>query len=98
MTRRSDRADLIVRLGAAVCDDRCDADSAAAMAEVTQAPVTETKMPDTAYQEPTAMPQPAVPLHDARKLVGDGATAQIKLGASVYTLRITRAGKLILTK
>ena len=36
--------------------------------------------------------------YDARKLVGEGQTASIVLDGKVYTLRITRAGKLILTK
>ena len=36
--------------------------------------------------------------HDARDLVRDGATAQIRLDGQIYTLRITRTGKLILTK
>lgn len=36
--------------------------------------------------------------HDARSLTGGGATASIELDGKIYTLRITRAGKLILTK
>lgn len=40
----------------------------------------------------------APPLHDARDLTRGGASAQIALDGQVYTLRITRAGKLILTK
>lgn len=36
--------------------------------------------------------------HDARDLVRDGTTAKILLDGQTYTLRITRAGKLILTK
>ena len=40
----------------------------------------------------------APPEHDAVALTGGGAAALIRLGESVYTLRITRAGKLILTK
>lgn len=40
----------------------------------------------------------AVPCHDARDLVAGGQIAQIVLDGQVYTLRITRAGKLILTK
>jgi hemin uptake protein HemP len=40
----------------------------------------------------------AQPEYDARRLIGDGATATISLDGQVYTLRITRAGKLILTK
>ncbi|MCA1777380.1 MAG: hemin uptake protein HemP [Loktanella sp.] len=36
--------------------------------------------------------------HDARDLVPDGTTARIVLDGQPYTLRITRSGKLILTK
>jgi hemin uptake protein HemP len=39
-----------------------------------------------------------LPLHDARTLTQGGALARIDLDGQVYTLRITRAGKLILTK
>ncbi|TKZ21987.1 hemin uptake protein HemP [Shimia litoralis] len=39
-----------------------------------------------------------MPLHDARTLTGDKGLAQIILDEQIYTLRITRAGKLILTK
>lgn len=38
------------------------------------------------------------PCYDARHLIPDGQTAQIMLDGQVYTLRITRADKLILTK
>lgn len=38
------------------------------------------------------------PVHDAIALTGGGPLAQIVLHGQVYTLRITRAGKLILTK
>lgn len=38
------------------------------------------------------------PVHDARQLTGGGRKAQIQLGDKIYTLMITRAGKLILTK
>ena len=38
------------------------------------------------------------PLHDARDLTGQDGCAMIMLDEQVYTLRITRAGKLILTK
>jgi len=41
---------------------------------------------------------PPVPVHDARALTRDGATAAILLDGQAYTLRITRSGKLILTK
>ncbi len=44
--------------------------------------------------------QPLVPppLHEATDLTEGGGLAHIKLGDQLYTLRITRAGKLILTK
>lgn len=38
------------------------------------------------------------PVHDAIALMRGGTTAQIQLDDKVYQLRITRAGKLILTK
>lgn len=44
------------------------------------------------------VPQATGPVYDARDLTRDGDTAQIVLDGQVYTLRITRAGKLILTK
>jgi len=37
-------------------------------------------------------------VHDARELVGEDGTADILLDDQRYRLRITRAGKLILTK
>ncbi|AHM04394.1 hypothetical protein roselon_02043 [Roseibacterium elongatum DSM 19469] len=56
----------------------------------------------------TAFPQDAIradapravdlPTYDARRLTGGENTAQIVLDDKTYTLRITRAGKLILTK
>jgi hemin uptake protein HemP len=38
------------------------------------------------------------PRHDARALTEGGVSARIDLDGQIYTLRITRAGKLILTK
>ncbi len=44
-------------------------------------------------------PAPApVPIHRAQDLTRGGSQAQIVLDGKVYALRITRAGKLILTK
>lgn len=43
-------------------------------------------------------PDPTPPLYDASDLTRGGNIANIKLGEQLYTLRITRAGKLILTK
>ncbi len=39
-----------------------------------------------------------LPPLDARNLIAEGSTRQINLDGQIYTLRITRAGKLILTK
>lgn len=44
------------------------------------------------------LPLNADPVHDARDLTGGGARAYVLLDGQVYTLRITRSGKLILTK
>ncbi|QXT41377.1 hemin uptake protein HemP [Gymnodinialimonas ceratoperidinii] len=44
------------------------------------------------------MRPPSNPVYDAQRLVGDEGTAMIVLDDKTYTLRITRAGKLILTK
>lgn len=41
---------------------------------------------------------PTLPTYDARQLVQDGVQAHILLDDQIYILRITRAGKLILTK
>lgn len=43
-------------------------------------------------------PVQSLPAHRAEDLTGGGKLALISLGNQVYTLRITRAGKLILTK
>lgn len=48
---------------------------------------------DRFAQRPTAEP-----CHDARTLTGQGTRAVIVLDGQTYYLRITRAGKLILTK
>ncbi|HEY9038404.1 MAG TPA: hemin uptake protein HemP [Roseovarius sp.] len=39
-----------------------------------------------------------LPTYDAQQLVMNGDQARIVLDDQIYTLRITRAGKLILTK
>ncbi len=46
----------------------------------------------------TFSPQMSIPDHQARDLTAGGQTAHILLDGQTYTLRITRAGKLILTK
>ncbi|MCA0871214.1 hemin uptake protein HemP [Seohaeicola saemankumensis] len=47
---------------------------------------------------PQGFAVPALPAHRAEDLTDGGNLAHIELGEQVYTLRITRAGKLILTK
>lgn len=50
-------------------------------------------------RRPSRSPAPGrPPRHDAEELTSGGPTAEIHLGEQVYTLRITRAGKLLLTK
>ncbi|MEJ8562158.1 hemin uptake protein HemP [Yoonia sp. GPGPB17] len=46
----------------------------------------------------TEIPTKQLPRYDARDLIEDGDQAHIILDDQVYVLRITRAGKLILTK
>ncbi|WP_323763234.1 hemin uptake protein HemP [Marinovum sp.] len=53
---------------------------------------------DLRHHAASAVPDEAGPIYDARLLVGENATARIVLDGKVYTLRITKAGKLILTK
>jgi hemin uptake protein HemP len=43
-------------------------------------------------------PARPIPTHDARDLTAGQVLAQITLDTQVYTLRITKSGKLILTK
>ena len=52
--------------------------------------------PPAPSSDPVAVPK--APVYNARDLIPDGVQAQIALDGQVYTLRITRAGKLILTK
>ena len=42
--------------------------------------------------------QESIPVHDAHILTAGGCQARIVLDGQVYSLRITKAGKLILTK
>jgi hemin uptake protein HemP len=43
-------------------------------------------------------PDDRIPVWQAESLTGPDGLARIRLGETCYTLRITRAGKLILTK
>lgn len=49
-------------------------------------------------QQTTPQHSDILPTHDAQDLTKGGVQAQIMLGHQTYFLRITRAGKLILTK
>ena len=49
-------------------------------------------------REITVRPNDSLPIYDATDLTKGGIIAHIKLKDQLYTLRITRAGKLILTK
>jgi len=49
-------------------------------------------------EDTTGAAETPPPVHDARHLTAGGATAVIELDGVSYTLRITRQGKLILTK
>jgi len=53
--------------------------------------------PSSAMQAPDS-PSTTAQVHDARTLTGGAQTARIVLDGQCYILRITRAGKLILTK
>ncbi len=57
-------------------------------------------MPYPAPAQPSTNPGVSAegPSHDALELTAGGAKASIVLNAQIYTLRITRQGKLILTK
>lgn len=54
-------------------------------------------MNDMTCQRVTNQDAPS-PLHHAEELTMGGRVAKIVLGDALYTLRITKAGKLILTK
>lgn len=49
-------------------------------------------------RELSVRPEDKMPVYDATDLTKGGDLAKIRLGDQLYTLRITRAGKLILTK
>ncbi len=60
--------------------------------------VTADLLADLPAERPADRPAERHPAYDARALVRGGVCAHILLDGQVYTLRITRAGKLILTK
>ncbi|SDX53656.1 Hemin uptake protein HemP [Albimonas donghaensis] len=68
--------------------DQAEATPVSAPAPVSPAPVS------TAAR----LPADTAPVHDARALTGGGQEARIVLDGAVYTLRVTRQRKLILTK
>ena len=51
-----------------------------------------------AQSDQISLPQTGIPAYDALALTAGGVQAQLVLNGQVYLLRITRAGKLILTK
>ncbi|MCH8466294.1 MAG: hemin uptake protein HemP [Roseinatronobacter sp.] len=59
-----------------------------------------TGQPDesTLAADASAPQEAPIPAHAAHSLTGGGPTAHILLDGQIYTLRITRGGKLILTK
>lgn len=68
-------------------------------AHLRTARITSTLTPTTkAANDVTLVTQAQPPQYDALSLTQNGKTAQITLNGMVYTLTITRAGKLILTK
>lgn len=52
----------------------------------------------TLAEQPGPANANAVPIHDAEVLLEGGRKAAILLGEQIYTLQITRQGKLLLTK
>ena len=54
--------------------------------------------PAGAERTAALVPSSAPPIHDVHNLTQGGTLARILLDGKEYTLRITRAGKLILTK
>ena len=56
------------------------------------------RRPLGARPAPAPARAPQMPAHDVRTLMTGGTQAQLLLDGVAYTLRITRAGKLILTK
>lgn len=56
------------------------------------------QMTDSPETSRTAPPQRSLPVYDARRLTDASGVAMIVLDDKTYCLRITRAGKLILTK
>ena len=57
-----------------------------------------TFMQNPEHLRPAPPAEDDIPAYDARDLIGEGVQARIRLDHQTYTLRITRAGKLILTK
>ena len=58
----------------------------------------QTRPVQTSSQRPDDGPTASLPVHQATALTEGGSLALIQLDDQYYTLRITRAGKLILTK
>lgn len=54
--------------------------------------------PRSLRQDTADRAENGLPTYDARDLIQDGVQARVVLDDQTYVLRITRAGKLILTK
>lgn len=55
-------------------------------------------MTDHTDVQPSAPPEPALPLIDSRELLGEAGELRIRHQGQEYRLRRTRQGRLILTK
>lgn len=79
-----------------LCDRLSETDTRATMSRPHAE--TEADMPVSALKSIMTPIEETLPVYDAVDLTQGGGLARIKLADQLYTLRITRAGKLILTK
>lgn len=78
--------------------DRARLDQAEATPVSAPAPVSPAPVSPAPVSTAARLPADTAPVHDARALTGGGQEARIVLDGAVYTLRVTRQRKLILTK
>ncbi|MAS41624.1 MAG: hypothetical protein CML46_18455 [Rhodobacteraceae bacterium] len=78
--------------------DQAEATPVSAPAPVSPAPVSPAPVSPAPVSTAARLPADTAPVHDARALTGGGQEARIVLDGAVYTLRVTRQRKLILTK
>lgn len=60
--------------------------------------MTQSLQPDAFVPDSSEPSEPQIPRYSAQDLTRGGSTAAIELNGQLYTLRITRQAKLILTK